>query len=217
MSYTKLCNIAIVFCLLAVPAAGDLISLRLDDTAVVLTMTNVADDTYVSTITGVVVDGVTFDATITALGSAGLEIAASGLGVGNTRVNDGEWAQFTTSITNVFGGTVSFDGFQSVDLGFFNSADDSIGVSSSSTGVPALFDDFASDPGSFVSGGVSQLAPNGIFLVGQTSMPSTSVSFDSITASFSATAAVPEPGTFAFLGLLAGGVLVRRARRRRRA
>lgn len=202
---------------IAQAANADLITLQLDDTGVILSTTNVVNDTYQFTATGQSVSGVTFDATITALGSTSLGILTTGLGVDNTRVNDGEWVRLTASISNVMGGLVSFDGFSSVDMGFFAVASDEIAVSSSSTGVPALFDDFSSDPGTFFSGGVAMLAPNDIFLVGETSTSTTSVSFDSVVGEFSAVAAVPEPGSMAFLGLLTAGLCFRQFRRRRKS
>ena len=96
---------------------------------------SLAGNTYTRTLTGLVADGVTFDATLTIQGfspdftDSNLNAGSSGVGVNGESgmlVNDGEQVRFTLAVANEIGGTVTFDGFTEVDYNNFGAADSGV-------------------------------------------------------------------------------------------
>ncbi|TWT37087.1 hypothetical protein KOR34_20340 [Posidoniimonas corsicana] len=164
--------------------------------------------------------GVSFDATLTVLGSNSIDQkpggAIAGLGIvgnGPNAVSNGEALYFTMTVSNIVGGDVFFDGFSQIDLDV-------------STGTGALSNDF-----SFGSTGdnfhtittasdvvsMSGAPPQSFFAIAAPNEGAGSAfRVRSITGSFSVLniAAVPEPTAFLFGSLVAGGVGMVVARRR---
>ena len=141
----------------------------------------------------------TFDATLTVTGSGDLAIGSSGLGItggnGSDSLGDGEWLQFEMAVSNFVGGTVVFDEFTTFDTTSFTVAGSDSGVLSDDNSVGGgndFLDPLAADPDitAFDKTTFFAISTGGAWRV------------DDITASFTGTtAAVPEPSTFAFLGL----------------
>lgn len=90
----------------------------------------ISGSTFTLVSPGLVADGVTFTATLTVIGNGtGVEHNAGGLGVklgsaSGSRINTGESLAFSLSIDAVMGGTVSFDGFTSLDFNSFSTSND---------------------------------------------------------------------------------------------
>ncbi len=159
-------------------------------------------------------NGVTFDARLTMVGNGNLEVAASGVGVGNSRVNAGETIDFLLSTFNVSGGSVNIDGFLS---GILTNAADTIDR--------ATFyrDAGRTTPYAMLNGtnliSFDEPRKSTLYLRGETGAGgTTSFGVDSISARFvgipSRAASVPEPGSLALLGSL-GLVTAGGCRRRR--
>lgn len=109
MSLNKFTFIAFWFSI-ALAASSAQASLILDFQMSDLT---ISGNTGTFTRTGLVDNGVAFDATITVTGSSVLNFSGSGL-----RVRNGGWLGFQTSVTT--SGTVIQDGFNRIELSNFN-------------------------------------------------------------------------------------------------
>ena len=163
-------------------------------------------------------DGVSFTATLSVVGSDDIDQTGSTLGIagnGNDLFNGAEFAEFSVAISGVTGGSVVFDGFSQIDLDAFTgtTADPEFAAVSSDS----LFDagDLILD-GSLSTSDLFVL-PNltSFFLVSNGDNSNTFRASD-VTANFTTTAAVPEPSTWAFSGLLLLGFvgMKRRAAKR---
>ena len=163
-------------------------------------------------------DGVSFTATLSVVGSDDIDQTTSTLGIvgnGNDLFNGSEFAEFSVAISGVSGGSVVFDGFSQIDLDAFTgtTADPEFAAGS----ADSLFDagDLILD-GSLSTSDLFAL-PNltSFFLVSNGDNGNTFRASD-VTANFTTTAAVPEPSTWAFSGLLLLGFvgMKRRAAKR---
>lgn len=167
---------------------------------------SITDDTLTVSRTGLAINGITFDATLTVVGSADLAQNTSGLGVGNTRVNKDETLLFAMAVSNVVGGTVTFDGFAELDLNFFTGSDKADLSEDGSTFLTLSSTSDVVD--------IAGTAPATFLIKGLSGTGTTSFSVDSVKGSFTA-APVPEPGSLALLAVgLAACAVVRRLRRR---
>lgn len=171
---------------------------------------SICDDTLTIARTDLVVDGVTFDVTLTVVGSHDLERNSSGLGVNGTRVNDGETLTFSLVVSDVRGGTLTFDGFTGVDLNFFTTDNDKAELESGGT----IFLTQTTTPSGDVD--ISSTSPVSFLVRGVDGTGfSTSFSIDDVTGQFTGVSAVPEPSTLLLLSLGMVGVGVQRRRRLR--
>ena len=175
------------------------------------------------TLDDVTIAGVTFDATLNVTGSGTLTQTSSGLGVSGTSsnlFNAGEKLKFYVDIDDVRGGTASFGGFTLLDFNFFTTGGETVVFSTDgrlgSTAdnwlthfAPGDADIRSQSPTVF-----TLLAQNGLDASG--GVVKTSLRVDAIRASFDTVAAVPEPGTFALVGLVCVSAWLRRRLRRRR-
>ena len=203
-------NLLIVaaFCLLASPAHAGLVETFQIDAGNGI----ISEDTGTFVLTGLVDNGVTFDATLTVTGSGPLDQGGTGLGVvvdSSDLVSNGEFLQFTLAFSNVSGGTVNFDGFQEVDFNSFGSSDS--GFLSVDASAATTEDNFftTSEGGGNVS---FELQQTFHAIAGADGPGSNSFRIDDVTASFTGTEAVPEPGTMGLLALVAGAGFLRRRR-----
>ena len=205
----------------AVPqASGALVQLfDTDDT----TGYTVSGNTYTRTLTGLVADGVTFNATLTLKGfdnasptpgEADLVVAGNGTGVQSdlsALVSNGERLGFTMAISGESGGTVAFDGFTEVDYTNFASGESgvlSVDILESTTG-----DNF------YTAGGggdvdISVTSPTSFFAIATFTDVAGSNGFKMLNVTGSFTGTVPEPATMSLLALGGLGLLLRRRRRR---
>jgi hypothetical protein len=172
--------------------------------------------TFTNTLTGLMDNGVTFDATITVEGSGALTQAATGLGVqvdSSSRVSDGESLAFSVSLSNISGGTATFDGFDAVDFNNFGNSD--VGFLSVDNSAATISDNFfqttTGDGGAVVS-----FDPVPVFHAIAGTGGSNSFTIDDVRASFTGTAstAVPEPSSLLMFGTALVSILVPRKRRR---
>lgn len=165
-------------------------------------------NTYILTLTGLTVDGVTFDATLnvtgaSTFGSGNLQVVADGLGVDSEFIENTESVTYTMALSNVAksgdGRSVVFDGFTSIDFNSFTAADgDTAFVNGSLITGDRDEEALANLTTVTVAGGVAFGGGATVF------------NLDDITASFSS---VPEPSSLAF-GLIALGPGLFRRRRR---
>lgn len=189
---------------------------------------SIVGDTFTLTRTGLVADGVGFDATITVVGTpqagvAVLDQGSTGLGVNSTGadtnlVDNGEFLTFSMSVFNFVGGTVIFDGFTEVDFNSFGAGN--AGVLSLDNSDLTAGDNFFTTINGAGDVDISATLPTGFSAIARADgINSNSFRIDNVSAQFSGTvvAAVPEPSSLAFLGLIAGGLVVRRVRRRQAA
>ena len=176
-------------------------------------------NTYTRTETGLVADGVTFDATLTVLGfdatdaASDLNLASTGVGVtGNSSnlVNAGEYLQFSIAISNVdAGATVVFDGFDQIDFNSFEDGDDavlSIDRSAASLGDNQDVTGLAGGSTDIFAISIAGSTPTIFHAISSTG----NFRIDDVRANFTG---VPEPTSFALVGLLFGPVLMRRKKR----
>jgi len=163
------------------------------------------------TMAGLSDGGVTFDAALTVVGSADLDIISTGLGVlggGTDLVNAGEFLTFTMAVSNVSGGTINFDGFTDVDfnnLGATDAATLSLDASEATSG-----DNFFTTATGAENVDISGISPIAFSAIANASA-SNSFRIDDVTGSFTGTV-VPEPSSTALLGL-GGLVLILRRRK----
>ncbi len=189
---------------------------------------SIAGDTYSLTRSGLVADGVTFNATLTVIGTpqavtASLDQNSNGLGIDSAGtdsvlVDNGEFLTFSMSVFNFVGGTVVFDGFTGVDFNNFGTGD--VGVFSIDHSAATLGDNFFTTTNGANVVDISATLPTVFSAIAEADgVNSNSFRIDDVSAQFSGTlvAAVPEPSSLAFLGLLAGGFWARRVRQRRHA
>ena len=164
-------------------------------------------------------DGVSFTATLSVVGSDDIDQTTSTLGIvgnGNILFNGADFAEFSVAISGVTGGSVVFDGFSQIDLDSFD-GDDTVDPDFAAVSSDSLFDagDLILD-GSLSTSDLFAL-PNltSFFLVSNGEDGNTFRASD-VTANFTTTAAVPEPSTWAFSGLLLLGFvgMKRRAAKR---
>ncbi|MEP3834767.1 PEP-CTERM sorting domain-containing protein [Rhodopirellula bahusiensis] len=158
---------------------------------------------------GLDADGVTFDAIVTATGSANLnQTGTTGVGVSggsSNLINQSEFVTFTASISNEVGGTVSFDGFTELTLSSLSQTNEQGAISA----------DTVLDIGDTI---VSNNGPHSLSMLPSFSLlgtdnAGTNSSFRALNvdAQFSGTAtAVPEPATFLALLLVAPSIAYRK-------
>ena len=157
--------------------------------------------------TGVVDNGVTFDIQLTVTGSGtSVDNNTNGIGVDGTTLNAGQSLMFALTTSNVMGGTVTFDGFTSID---FNSFTDANELADFGTDVITTMDTTNEFDLTTLTGG----APTTFTLLAGTTGGTTSFQIDDITASFTASA-VPEPSSAMFLAIGLVGLVGTRRRRR---
>ena len=176
------------------------------------TSNSIDDDTLTTTLTGLRIDGVTFDAVLTVVGSStigsdALSQNSSGLGVDGTRIHAGESLSFSMETSNVSGGQIIFEGFHAIDLNAF-----STGMEADLETGGCVFQTLTTAPGSS-DVDFSKTAPLTFSLIGVTgATKTTSFSVDDVTASFRA-APVPEPASVALLSMGMLGLIHLRRRR----
>ena len=155
-------------------------------------------------------NGVTFDAQLRVRTPAPLGLNHSptnGIGVtggDDNLINDGESIRFDLNISNVMGGSVSFDGFTELGLSDFQN--------DNSDAFTLSFDDQYSTFGdNFFEGliytgpiDISVNSPLAFSLIGNPSgdFPNTNFRADSISGRFSGASAVPEPSSLFVMGVL---------------
>lgn len=200
--------IAACVALMPTLASADLLQVFGTDTAGA--GTTLSGNTYTRTLSGLSVDGVTFDATLTATGASGLfgtgalSVGASGLGVDGPVIDNAESITFTMSVSNVTPTAtrsgVEFIGFSSVD---FNGLDnfETARLTSDELGLVNItgpVDEFGfGNSTSFTISGPPSLGGLADFNIGD------------VTANF---ASVPEPSSLA-LAFCVCPLLLRRRRR----
>ncbi|TWT74565.1 hypothetical protein Pla123a_33890 [Posidoniimonas polymericola] len=187
------------------------------------TKTGSASGAFYSLTVPVSQSGVTFDATLSVIGSGNIHTSTAGLGVvgnGPNAVSNGEFLYLSMSVANVVGGTASFDGFKTASL-TSSGVNDTV-VFSLDPIIPTTGDNF-------YTGTNSQAAPINIDSLTGGNLPQ---SFFAIAAPITpgdggnafrlggvigqfTVAAVPEPTAFLFGSLVAGSVGMVVARRRR--
>lgn len=150
-------------------------------------------------------DGVSFTATLTVDGSDNLGRNSSGIGVdGSTddAINGSEFVSFSMALSGITGGSVIFDGFDQIDFNSFGSGE-----------FAAISPDSAyDDPGDVIIDGgattddIYALSNLSTFFVVADGDIDTNFRIDDVRASFSTTAAVPEPSAFWLLSL--SGVVI---------
>lgn len=169
-------------------------------------------NTFTSTLTGLVADGVTFDATITVVGSGDLNQGTGGLGVetdSSDLVSNGEYLQFSMALSNFSGGTVVFNGFQEVDFNNFGATDAGfLSVDNSGTTTGDNF--FSTTTG---AGNVSFANIASFHAIARADgAGSNSFRIDDVTGEFRGFTAVPEPTSV----LMFGSTLLLMVRRKKR-
>ncbi len=190
-------------------AEADSIVFRTDSHA----SNSIDSDTLTTALTSISLDGVTFDAILTAvggstIGSDALSQNSTGVGVDGTRIHAGESLVFSMSFSNVKGGSITFEGFLGIDLNAFTT-----GMEADFSAGGCVFQTLKTSPGS-ADVDLSTTSPLSFALIGITGgSKTTSFSVDDVTASFHATP-VPEPGS---LALLSVGMLAWIGLRRRRS
>lgn len=203
--------------------ADSLQTFSLDSTTVAGTSKTLDGHTLSVTLDDISIAGVTFDATLTVTGSGSLTQTSSGLGVSGTSsnlFNAGEKLKFFVDVDAVRGGTVTFAGFTLLDFNFFTTGGETVVFSTDgrlSTTTDNWLTHFAPGDADIRSQSptvFTLLAQNGLDASG--GVVKTSLRVDAIQASFETTAAVPEPGTFALVGLVCASAWLRRRLRRRR-
>ena len=182
----------------------------------------VSGNTYTRTLTGLVADGVTFNATLTLKGfdnasptpgEADLVVAGNGTGVQSdlsALVSNGERLGFTMAISGESGGTVAFDGFTSVDTTNFGSDESgvfSVDILESTTG-----DNFFTTSSGTGTEDISLASPTSFFAIATYTGVAGSNAFKMHNVSGSFTGTVPEPATMSLLAI--GGIALIRKRRR---
>jgi hypothetical protein len=176
-------------------------------------------NTYTRLETGLVADGVTFDATLTVLGfdAAGapsdLNLVSTGVGVtgnGSNLVNGGEYLQFTVAISNVDPGAgVVFDGFDQIDFNSFENGDEAVlSIDSSAASLGDNQDVTGTGGGStdVFAINIAGSTPTVFHAISSTG----NFRIDDVRANFTG---VPEPTSFTLLGMLIGPVIMRRKKR----
>jgi hypothetical protein len=166
---------------------------------------------FTATLSGLVADGVTFDATLTATGSGStIQNGNNGLGVDGTKVDSGELITYSMALSGFVGGTVTFDGFTSLDLA----------NSSGSGNLVLSLDDSADTIGdNFFSGGMATGSkPDAIDITATLPTVFSSIAgpdkndkfrIAGISARFTA---VPEPSTLLTFGFVVSTLTIRRRR-----
>jgi hypothetical protein len=215
--------VILLLCASAASARAESIeSFSLDNTDVSNTTKSVSGDTLTVLLEDITIGGVTFDATLTVKGSASLTQTSSGIGVsggGSDLVNNLEALTFSMAVDSVDGGTVIFGGFHALDLTFFTTSGETV-VFSTDADLSSTWDNFLTHT-SLSDPDISGTAPTYFTLFGLDGVDAngnkvtTSFRIDGIDAAFSTVAAVPEPGSFALLGMAGTLYLLRRWRRRR--
>ena len=205
--------LSLILLLMQIDAAqADLIQLFSTDDSDVATF-SLAGDTYTRSLTGLVADGVSFDAELTVVGSDDVNVLSTGIGVGGDLVDPGESLRFTLAISNFAGGVVAFDGFTEVDFNSFGNTD--FATLSIDDDALTIGDNF------FIASGLAGGGPD-IFDISGTSPPNftafpTAGNFriDDVSGSFTGTAsAVPEPTSGLLLLAAIGGHFSWRHRRK---
>jgi len=145
-------------------------------------------------------DGVSFTATLTVSGSGNLGRNSAGIGVdGNAddAINGSEFVSFSMALSGVTSGSVSFDGFDQIDFNSFDSGE-----------FAAISPDSNYDnPGDVIINGgattddIYALPDLSTFFVVADGAIGTNFRIDDVRASFTTTAAVPEPSAVWLLAL----------------
>lgn len=159
-------------------------------------------DTYTLTHSGLIADGVTFDATLTVKGSGDLTQNTAGLGVsegGSELVSRGQLLTFSMSVSGEIGGSVSFDGFTELDYNSFGDTDS--GVLSLDMSAATLTDNFFTTTVGVAGAGIVDISPTlpTVFSAIAASDDLNSFRVDDVTGRFTGTPgspAVPEPISF---------------------
>ncbi|WP_146565480.1 hypothetical protein [Posidoniimonas corsicana] len=174
---------------------------------------------YTKTQTGLNADGVSFDATLVVLGTGLINQTPAGLGIwggGSNKVSNGQRLFFGMSVSNVSGGTVSFDGFTAVDFNRFGPNDTGV-LSTDPFLVTTANNFFTSTTGGNIVD-ISAESPTSFFAIAGPANPPGDPLNDfrigGVLASFTGMAAVPEPTAFLFGSLVAGSVGMVALRRR---
>lgn len=166
--------------------------------------------------------GVTFDATLSVIGSGNINVTGNGLGVtgnGPFAVSNGEFLYLSMGVSNVVGGTASFDGFTAAELN--NSGPSDTIVFSLDPLIPTSGDNFYnSDVDGYSSSvDISAETPETFYAIAGYLIPGlggNAFRLGGVTGQFSV-AAVPEPTAFLFGSLVAGSVGTVVVRRRKRS
>lgn len=199
----------------AAPASATLIqTIRLDSPH-----GSIAGDTYTETLTGLVVNGVAFDFTLTVVGTANLTQNTNGLGVlgsDSDLVSDGQSLSFSLSVFNVIGGTVNFDGFTEIDYNYFTDTDSGV-LSLDASEATAVDNFFTTNVGADLVD-ISLVLPTSFHAIASAG-PLNSFRVDDVAAQFTGTpgVATPEAGSTGLLAIIAVGGLVVLARLQQRS
>ena len=171
---------------------------------------------YTQTLTGLVDNGVSFDATLSVVGSDNLTQTGNsngGLGVADDSsdlVSNGEYLGFSLSFTNVSGGTLVFDGFDQAGFLSFQSGD--AGFLSVDNSAATTGDNFFTT----TTGGALETFAlvSGFHAIARADgSGSNSFRIGEVRANFTGAAAVPEPTTSLMFGTALIGLAFRRRRR----
>lgn len=156
-------------------------------------------------------DGVDFTARLTVTGNgATVENNSNGIGVDGTTVNNGESLFFAVTILTEIGGTVSFDGFTSIDFNSYTVGGADAGSINGTLLVNTNLNEFSLTGAPF-------LTPQTLTVSGLPPFSgTTSFQIDDVTLSFTGTAAIPEPSSLVFLSAGAMLTVASRCKRRKR-
>ena len=200
---TSICFVA-ALSIPASPASATLIRLFGTDNAAGGT---IVGDTFTLTHSALVADGVTFDATLTIVGTPqvgggpatliqnttdlGLD---TGILMDSTFLDNGESLTLSMAISNEIGGTVAFNGFTEVDLNNFGAIDS--GVLSLDNDASTAGDNFFVAPAGADVIDISGTLPTVFSIIPDADgLSSNTLGLGDVSAQFTGTAAVPEPSS----------------------
>lgn len=166
---------------------------------------------YELLISGIVVDSVTFDATLSVLGDgASIGNDSSGLGVNGPTFETGESLSFALTVSGVTGGNVTFDGFTSLGFSDFNSSDfDAVLFSTGELIQGQTINSF--DLTTLAGGAPASFSITGAGDISSFQLTDVIASFTGIPDG--GDPAVPEPGLIPFLATIGSVVLMRHRKR----